>query len=154
MAQFERYHPIMTAHYQLDWLTQFKLTDINQLRQQTNAGETVVETADYVNRQMSTVMQNEALIWGIQDKARQQFNGIIGLTQLNDTPDTATLLLDLTPDADAAQVVRELGDHTAAFADKELHRQTLISSADDPLKSLLIQNGFSLNGTTLRRTVD
>lgn len=154
MAQFERYHPIMTAHYQLDWLTQFKLTDINRLRQLSNTGETVVETANYVNRQMSTIMQNQALIWGIQDKTSQQFNGIIGLSKLTDKPREATLVLTLTPDADARQVVSELVEHTVAFADKELHRSTLIIADDVPLKALFLQNGFVSNGTYLSRTVD
>ncbi len=32
MQSFEKYHPIMSVHYTMDWLTTFKIKDIFQLR--------------------------------------------------------------------------------------------------------------------------
>ena len=68
MTKFELYHPILTPHYQLNWLTQFKVKDVNTLRRRLTAHESMIETANYVNREMSTVMNDQALTWGISNK--------------------------------------------------------------------------------------
>ncbi|WP_054659182.1 hypothetical protein [Secundilactobacillus kimchicus] len=64
MAQFEKYHPILTAHFQLDWLTQFRVNAINELRIKNGHHEGIVETADFVNRQMSQIMKLTRLFGG------------------------------------------------------------------------------------------
>ena len=72
MNKFELYHPILTEHFALDWLTHSKVRDIFELRHDPEIAKasdrdidaTIEDTTTYVNQMMRVVMNNEALIWG------------------------------------------------------------------------------------------
>ncbi|MTV82040.1 hypothetical protein [Secundilactobacillus folii] len=115
MAKFERYHPIMTPHFTMDWLTQFKVKDINLLRRQTVPNETIIETAKYVNRQMSTVMHDQSLTWGVAEKQTDVFRGIVQLTPSSRASSSAQLtIVPMTKPDD--ELVNEIQTYMAGFA--------------------------------------
>ena len=74
MQSFEKYHPIMSVHYTMDWLTTFKIKDIFQLRADRQIAaesgrefdQKITDTARYINRSMRLVMSNNALLYGIR----------------------------------------------------------------------------------------
>ena len=79
MQSFEKYHPIMSVHYTMDWLTTFKIKDIFQLRADRQVAaesgrefdQKITDTARYINRSMRLVMSNNALLYGIMGFSRQ-----------------------------------------------------------------------------------
>lgn len=125
MAKFELYHPILTPHYQLNWLTNFKVKDINALRQTVNPNESMIETANYINREMSTVMNDRALTWGVGDKQTDHFLGIVTLTPANDTSEKAELTITRVNDDDQA-LVEEIKTYMAEFSKNQLLNTHLV----------------------------
>ncbi|MHA8110197.1 hypothetical protein ACYATP_01580 [Lactobacillaceae bacterium Melli_B4] len=79
MSTFEGLHPIMTAHYTLDWLTQFKVKDVDQLRKTLFTDQTD-DPSDFINSVMRKVMDGDQLWWAISDKQGQ----LIGLVVIDD----------------------------------------------------------------------
>lgn len=128
MAKFEMYHPIYTEHYQLDWLTQSKVKDINALRRKRHPNESMIQTANDVNRQMSVIMHDQKLIWGIEDK-QQRFLGIAALSPQDDSWNKAQLSLELL--ASNPQLASELETHFKAFSQNEFGSQSLTVSTLD-----------------------
>lgn len=124
MSKFELYHPILTPHYQLNWLTHFKAKDVNDLRQKINPHETMIETANYINREMSTVMNDKALTWGISDKQTDQFMGIVKLAPLTDHF-KETLLTITNVSEDNTMLVSEIRTYMTEFSKNELHSEQL-----------------------------
>lgn len=133
MSQFEKYHPILTAHFELDWLTQFRVNGINQLRRQNGHDESMIETAEYVNRQMSAIMKDQALIWGIGRQNKDVFIGLFGFNLINRSQSTAQLVLEITHHADKARLFEELIPHMMTFAKAELQLTHLtVTSHNNP----------------------
>lgn len=124
MAKFELYHPILTPHYQLNWLTQFKVKDINTLRQRLNAHESMIETANYVNREMSTVMNDQALTWGVSNKQQDDFLGIVNLAPSGNSFKTAVLTIIRLNEDDQA-LVAEIQAYMNEFAKNQLQSSRL-----------------------------
>lgn len=120
MAQFEKYHPILTAHFQLDWLTQFRVNAINAQRNASGHSESMLATADFVNRQMSEIMKDNALVWGIGDRNTDDFLGVFGFQAIDQKNGTANVVLELTDVAPVDLIFNELVTHMLAFADEEL----------------------------------
>ncbi|WP_054700591.1 hypothetical protein [Secundilactobacillus odoratitofui] len=124
MAKFELYHPIQTPHYQLDWLTQFKVKDINTLRQQTQPAETIIQTANFVNRVMSTIMHDQALTWGVSFKQSGEFAGIVSLNPIEEGWTNAEL--NVSPvKTDATDLIAEIEAYMTQFAQNQLGTQHL-----------------------------
>ncbi|GAX04781.1 hypothetical protein IWT25_00074 [Secundilactobacillus pentosiphilus] len=124
MAKFELYHPILTPHYQLNWLTQFKVKDINALRQRLNIHESMIETATYVNREMSTVMNDQALTWGISNKQQDDFIGIVNLAPGDNHFKTAVLTI-IRVNEDDQDLVAEIQAYMTKFAKNQLQSSPL-----------------------------
>lgn len=124
MAKFELYHPILTPHYQLNWLTQFKVKDINALRQRINPNETIIETANYINREMSTVMNDQALTWGVSDKQQDNFIGIVNLAPSDQQVNEALLTITSVTPADQT-LANEIQAYMSEFAKNELQTSHL-----------------------------
>lgn len=135
MAQFEKYHPILTAHFQLDWLTRFRVNAINELRIKNGHHEGIVETADFVNRQMSQIMKANALVWGIGDRESDNFLGLFGFHPIDLTNQTGEIVLELSDKSQSAGnfIFTELLPHMMAFANEELHLKTLTVAASSHL---------------------
>lgn len=124
MTKFELYHPILTPHYQLNWLTQFKVKDVNTLRRRLTAHESMIETANYVNREMSTVMNDQALTWGISNKQQDDFLGIVNLAPGNNHFKTAVLTIIRVNEDDQA-LVTEIQAYMNEFAKNQLQSSRL-----------------------------
>lgn len=123
MAKFELYHPILTPHFTLDWLTQFKVRDINVLRQQTVPGESIIDTANYVNREMSTIMHDRALTWGVGDKQSDDFRGIVHLVPGTDNEPAQLTITPVGDDTD--ELVSEIQTYMKDFSNNALNCQRI-----------------------------
>ncbi|MFC6255133.1 GNAT family N-acetyltransferase [Secundilactobacillus hailunensis] len=127
MAKFELYHPILTPHYQLDWLTNFKVKDVNALRQTINPKESMLETANYVNREMSTIMNDQALTWGVSDKQQDDLLAIVNLAPADDQFKKAQLTITQVTKT-SQSLVEEIENYMTEFAQNELQSFQLIVS--------------------------
>ncbi|MGV0168237.1 GNAT family N-acetyltransferase [Furfurilactobacillus sp. WILCCON 0119] len=151
---FEKYHPIMTAHYVLDWLTTYKVKDVFALRHDMTVAslsgrtvdETLTETATYVNQMMSRVMSNQALVWGIGDQRTQTYLGTVMLTDFKTEQSQATISIEVVANEDQQVISREVLLHTLAFSREELGLTML--TADVPLQNTLAQTLFEAAGFT------
>lgn len=155
MKRFERYHPLMTPHYTLDWLTTFSVKDIFALRQDKTLAQQnhrsfdteLTKTVHYVNGVMRQVMNDQALIWGIRDRQTNDFVGIFELRHFNVLEKSAELHFELLPHYQKQQVIPDILTYMNHFAFEELqlHRLKAILYQDqDNLKQLLTANGFKL----------
>ncbi|WP_262315911.1 GNAT family N-acetyltransferase [Lacticaseibacillus parakribbianus] len=153
MAHFEKYHPLLSAHYQLDWLTLFRLKDVHALRadavQAALSGrevDTSIEaTARYVNRSMQLVMGDQALLYGIGDRTTGAFLGSICLWNFNEAKTTAQLRFEALATTPAA-VMAEVLPRVAGFAFFELGLQSLfvvVPQEAAAARALLAANHFT-----------
>ncbi|MCH5462368.1 GNAT family N-acetyltransferase [Lactobacillus sp. LC28-10] len=124
MSKFELYHPILTPHYQLNWLTNFKVKDVNTLRRTMNPSETMIETANYINREMSTVMNDQALTWGIGDKQKDNFIGIVHLAPVNGSFKSAELTITRVNNDDQT-LIEEIQTYLTEFSKNQLQSSQL-----------------------------
>lgn len=158
MAIFEKYHPIMSVHYTMDWLTMAKIKDVFVLRQdpeiargQERPVDTVIgDTAHYVNRAMALVMRNQALLYGVQERATGKLMGTFGLFNVDTQRMTASVRLATLAGTDAA-VMEEVLPRMMGFAIHELELQWLtaeqiVRPAD---KALYQQHHFAPEGQRL-----
>ncbi|MFD1484987.1 GNAT family N-acetyltransferase [Lacticaseibacillus baoqingensis] len=133
MALFEKYHPLLSAHYTLDWLTAAKLKAVFALRQDpTQAAlsrrkrdDTITATAQYVNHAMHLVMSNQALIYGIIARHSQQFVGSVELRQFDSAFTQAQLRLEVAPQQDPIPLYAEIIPRIVGFAFFELGLETI-----------------------------
>ncbi|GEK29646.1 GNAT family N-acetyltransferase [Furfurilactobacillus siliginis] len=150
--EFEKYHPIMTAHYVLDWLTTYKVKDVFALRHDASVAQAsgrsvdtdIMATAAYVNHMMSLVMNNNALIWGVGDKVTNDYLGTFMLWDVSEK--SAAVGYELLPAMQQQGVMGEVLTHMISFAFDELHLQQLIAdTASDNAASqaLLVAHGFT-----------
>lgn len=128
MIKFERYHPILSAHYRFDWLTGFKLKDVYALRanQQQAAlsgrevDQKIEDTAYYVNQAMRLIMRNKALLYGIETRSTAKFIGSFCLWNFSEDLQQAQLRFELTDQTDAAEKLAEILPRMLGFAYFEL----------------------------------
>lgn len=156
---FEKYHPIMTKHYELDWLTTFKVKEVFELRHDSNIARlvnrdvdaTIMDTAAHVNRVMSKIMNNDALVWGIGDKRTGEFLGTFGFDSFTVDRKNAAITFELLPSAQRQGVMSEVLSHMLSFAFDELDLQKVIAtvqSANVQSVMLLKVQGFMLGRET------
>lgn len=127
-AIFEKYHPLLSAHYRLDWLTLFKLKEVYALRhdpaQAAQSGRetdaTIEDTARYVNQAMRLIMRNEALLYGIGDKKTQVMLGSICLWQFDAALTQGQLRFEVLPAGADQAVMTEVLPRVVGFAFFEL----------------------------------
>lgn len=99
MSKFEKYHPVLTANYTLDWLTQTPVKQIFDLYQgptfetslTVDRPKDILETVHNVNHTMQKVMGEQELTWGITDSATGDFLGIIKAFNLKAADGTAQI---------------------------------------------------------------
>ncbi|WP_057769228.1 GNAT family N-acetyltransferase [Lactobacillus selangorensis] len=153
MIPFEAYHPMMTEHVQLNWLTAYPLKDIYALRSNTEIAQQndrepdhdMKETAYYINHTMQTIMANQALTWGFSQRTTHQFIGLIELADFMAERTQATLHYEMSLDRQNTEELNELFQYVVAFAQRELNLKQLsiTLSADDHLAaSILATLGF------------
>lgn len=153
MAAFEKYHPIMSRHYTLDWLTQFKLKDIYALRQEQEVAvaqerpidQTMTESARFVNRAMALVMADQALVYGVSAHNDDTLLAMLGLYGFSTDRASVTIRMVSAPGADAA-VLAEVLPRIIGFAVHELGLKQLIAGhvvcEDD--RELYLKHHFKL----------
>lgn len=153
---FEKYHPIMTKHYELDWLTTFKVKEVFELRHDSNIARlvnrdvdaTIMDTAAHVNRVMSKIMNNDALVWGIGDKRTGEFLGTFGFDSFTVDRKNAAITFELLPSAQRQGVMSEVLSHMLSFAFDELLTDTVIAKVSrDNEASLKLLEGQGFVGT-------
>lgn len=134
MAIFEKYHPIMSVHYTMDWLTLFKAKDILAMRQNLEIAQaqgrpvdkTIADTAHFVNRAMALVMGNQALLYGVRDRATDELVGTIGLYGFSTDGQCATLRMATLPETPIS-VQAEFLPRIIGFAVHELGLTKLLA---------------------------
>ncbi|MCX2455106.1 GNAT family N-acetyltransferase [Lacticaseibacillus nasuensis] len=127
MAQFEQYHPILSAHYRLDWLTTFKLKDVFALRHDAQAAAqsdrpvatSFEEAARTLNRAMLDVMNNNALLYGIGSRQTGALLGSFAIAHFAADRTTATVQFETLPTTDR-EVMVEVLPRMVGFAFFEL----------------------------------
>lgn len=134
MQNFEKYHPIMSRHYTLDWLTAFKLKEIYALRRDLDVAEAqqrpvdadITVSAHFVNRAMALVMGNQALLYGIRSRQEDTLLATFGFYGFSTDRQCATVRMANAAAADDA-VLEEVLPRMLGFAVHELGFSTLIA---------------------------
>lgn len=163
MPNFEKYHPLLSVHYELDWLTNFKLKTVAALRaDETQAwisGRTrdtsIPETARYVNQAMRLVMGNKALLYGIGDRKTHDFLGSICLWQFDAGMNKGQMRFEQLPSTSPA-VMTEIIPRVAGFAFFELGLSELYAIIPETATAsldLLKQFGFTATPANHSRTL-
>lgn len=127
MQNFEKYHPIMSRHYNLDWLTNFKLKDILAMRHMRDIAiaqgrpidTEITETAHFVNRAMALVMANRALLYGVGTRGADDLLATFGIYGFSTDQRCATVRMAAPATADPA-VLAEVLPRMIGFAVHEL----------------------------------
>ncbi|MCK8624428.1 hypothetical protein [Apilactobacillus xinyiensis] len=83
MKSFEWLHPILTPHFKLDWLTKFKLKEVNDFQNQNNLQQSMNQSMNYINETMKNVMEMKALVWGVEENESKNLIGIIEVNDLD-----------------------------------------------------------------------
>ena len=147
MSQFEKYHPILTAHYALDWLTKSRAIDVFHLYQLS--GTTPLDmptTATQINQTMREIFRDQKLVWGVSDRSSGQFVGQAGFDPIDTTTHRARLRLDLLPANEQPAALTELYQHLVAFGTTELALTRLtvqLTTIDAQRAAILTSLGFT-----------
>ncbi|KRM57945.1 hypothetical protein [Secundilactobacillus malefermentans] len=137
MISFEKLHPLLTEHYRLDWLTQFKLVDIISLLNPGLANPDPVDAAKLVNEMMSKIMRSQAISWGIQD---QTTKSLIGMTTIsNFEKSQATIELSLQENVIESFNYAELLDYLFQLLGQHLQITQLIISLETNSSGIIHQ---------------
>ncbi len=158
MEKFEKYHPILTPHFTLDWLTASKVKDIFELRHDKKIAalsgrdidEDIEQTATYVNRTMHAIMNNEALLWGILDRRTDKFLGTLCIWHFNDQKNTAEIRFEVLADQQNQGIMSEVLGHMSSFAFAELGLKSLYAitqAKNGASQAVLKKNHFQLDKT-------
>ena len=100
MTSFERFHPVLTPNFQLDWLTESPIKAVHALYTDRHTYQTadiptapgaILETVKSVSQTMQQVMRQNELTWGITQTNNNQLVGVIKILNLNRTPDAAKI---------------------------------------------------------------
>ncbi|AVK63989.1 GNAT family N-acetyltransferase [Lactobacillus sp. CBA3606] len=148
MTKFEKYHPLLTPHYTLDWLTKVRVKNVLTLYQQMSNAQTpptILTTADQLNQTMREIFHDQKLVWGISTRPTDQFIGQAGFDPIDLTAKTAVLTVTVLTAHHQIAVLTEIYQRLIAFAWHELHltHLTVIPAADDTMtRSLLSQLDF------------
>lgn len=134
MQIFEKYHPIMSRHYTLDWLTTFKLKEIYALRRESDVAQAqqrpvdadITASAHFVNRAMALVMSNQALLYGIRARQEDALLATFGFYGFSTDRKCATVRMASAKGA-SAEVLGEVLPRMIGFAVQELGLTSLVA---------------------------
>ncbi|WP_461213976.1 GNAT family N-acetyltransferase [Lacticaseibacillus sp. GG6-2] len=153
VVAFEKYHPLLSAHYTFDWLTASKLKELHALRadatQATLSDRTTdaafTQTARYVNHAMRLVMANQALIYGVTDRQTQALVASVALLAIDPQLTQAQLQVESTLGDDSVALYDEIIPRIVGFGFFELGLATLTASLPQvatPLGTWLLAHHF------------
>lgn len=144
MSQFEKYHPILTAHYAFDWLTKARSIDVLRLYQRADAAMTIQTAAEKINQTMREIFHDQKLVWGVTDRTDGHFVGQVGFDPIDTSTGQATVSVDVFADTPAA-VLTEIYQRLVAFGTAELKLTTLtvtLTGPDSKCDQVLTALGF------------
>lgn len=165
LAIFEKYHPIMSVHYTMDWLTLFKAKDVLTMRQNQEIAtaqgrpvdKNIADTAHFVNRAMALVMGNQALLYGIRDRQTDELTGTFGFYGFSTDKDCATVRMATLPEV-PLKVEAEVLPRMLGFAVHELGLRRLVAGqiVREADRQLYLDNHFEVHkdGTLVLHTGD
>lgn len=151
MNSFEKFHPVLTAHYTLDWLTQTPVKQVDDLFNSpyftTVSAERlpneIFDTIKGVNRIMRKVMNGSQLTWGITNSNTMVFKGIITVSGFNANQQTG--VLDFTFVKQEDQGLSEVIQRVVEFVKDHFSFTHLAVNIDTPVKAIediLSENHF------------
>ncbi|QVI34898.1 N-acetyltransferase [Lacticaseibacillus chiayiensis] len=157
MQSFEKYHPIMSVHYTMDWLTMFKIKDVFRLRaDQQIAAESgrqfdqkITDTARYINRSMRLVMSNNALLYGIKDRGTNDFLGSFCIWNFSEKKTIAQIRFETLAAYQGQGIMTEVLKRMLGFAFFELGLKevyVILPATNDRAANLLTANFFTQVG--------
>jgi hypothetical protein len=152
MTSFEKFHPVLTAHYTLDWLTQTPVKQIDDLFSQpvvtTVKAEqlptAILETVKRVNRVMQKVMNGTELTWGITDSRSQIFIGIVTISGFQNNSGIGNL--DFIVTQAATNTIGEVVERARQFVSDHFDFERLqiqLTKQNNQVINSLISKGFS-----------
>ncbi|WP_048001051.1 GNAT family N-acetyltransferase [Lactiplantibacillus herbarum] len=148
MSQFEKYHPLLTPHYAFDWLTKNRVIDVFNLYQSIKEPAITMETtAALVNDTMRAIFSDQQLVWGVTDKATDDFVGQVGFTSLNLDQHAATVKIAVVAAYHRSEPLTEILQRLISFGTLELKLQHLTVTI--PVMDKLVEQVLTgLNFTT------
>lgn len=147
MPGFEKFHPVLTKHFRLDWLTASPVKNTDQLLNKATLKtkdyddikpSTVLATVDLVSGIMRQVMNSKQLTWGITDSHNRLVGiiSILNLDELNTVGQISFVVIDQT-------ILQEVLPRVIAFSQNHFPLTKLtIAIHEQKLKSLFESIGF------------
>ncbi|KOY71084.1 hypothetical protein [Apilactobacillus kunkeei] len=136
MRSFEGLRPIITEHFYMDWLTEFKLQSVIDFQKQQDEKADIMSTSNFINAIMNDIMSQKGLLWGVMDKETKHFVGVSGISNLqSDSPIVYVNVLNISTDAELELIRRIVQFKHQYWPDKTA--QFNISPSNDKIKAAI-----------------
>ncbi len=133
--KLSNYRPVMTANYTLDWLTAFNLKAVHELREEErNQSLSLLETAEYVNKKMSQIMNGDSIVWGVKANGAEKLIGSFALKRINISKRSAQLSCSFFDSLTGQKALSEIVPHVLAMLAPDLQLQTIFVSSQNELE--------------------
>ncbi|KRL62823.1 hypothetical protein FC85_GL001688 [Lentilactobacillus diolivorans DSM 14421] len=154
MTSFEKFHPVLTSHYTLDWLTQTPVKQVDNLYTNPNISTVaaeklptqILDTVKRINHIMQKVMNDKQLTWGVTDSNNQTFVGIITISGFDHPNQIGEL--DFIVDQAHSEALGEIVRRSIQFVADHFNFNQLqvnLSVPNDVVQKSLIENQFKTN---------
>ncbi|UQS82209.1 hypothetical protein MOO45_00500 [Bombilactobacillus folatiphilus] len=134
MPNLQIFHPIITAHFELNFLS-YLPGQIIQTFLQTD----IAQTSAFINRAMQQIMRNQAITWGVLAKKSRQLIGLITIKHF-DSPQLSLTLNFKT------EVPAEILTRLQQLINDQFHHQAVLVTAEST-QAALSQKFFNKNLT-------
>lgn len=122
MTSFEKFHPVLTVHLTLDWLTQTPVKSIDDLfskpavttAKAEKMPSQILDTVKEINHIMRRVMNDKELTWGITDSNSDAFVGIISLRGFEEATPSGSI--EFIIDQDHREYLAEVVERAIRFS--------------------------------------
>lgn len=149
MPGFEKYHPVLTNHTRLDWLTTSSIKDVHELLVSDNIKttqyenlhpENILATVNLVSGIMREIMNDNQLTWGISDH-HKNLVGIISILDVNNPESIGTISFIINH----PEFIEEVLDRVIDFSKNHfsLTKLNLSIKANSDIAHLLESIGFN-----------
>ncbi|WP_220729320.1 hypothetical protein [Apilactobacillus zhangqiuensis] len=136
MRSFEGLRPIITEHFYMDWLTEFKLQSVIDFQKQQDEKADIMSTSNFINAIMNDIMSQKGLLWGVMDKNTKHFIGVAGISNLqSESPIVYVNVLNISDDAELELIRRIVQFKHQYWPEKS--DQFNISPLNDKIKSAI-----------------
>lgn len=136
MRSFEGLRPIITKHFYMDWLTEFKLQSVINFQKQQDEHTDIISTSNFINAIMNNIMSQKALLWGVMDKQTKNFIGVAGISNLqSDSPIVYINVLNTSTNAELELIRRIIQFKNQYWPEKTT--QFNVSPLNDEIKDAI-----------------